>query len=173
MADTVQGSSVRQPISVHCPSPPRNLPGPPESVRSSRRCWTIDVRVSIDSAATPATPLGNPVVLRPSLAARAPAPPHWNRLNVNRSADAAALPLQMEIHIGSAPGAISRSGIASASAPNTTPGRKWPIKCREATAAGSRQLRIDPGGAETWTGRKAPSLWGTSGLMAAFMANEA
>ena len=109
----------------------------------------------------------------PSLPARAPAPPHWNRLNVNGSSDDRAFPLQTVIQIGSAPGAINRPGIASARAPNTTPGRKWPMMWREATGAGSMQLRIEPGGAETCTGRKAPSLWGTSGLTAAFMAKEA
>ena len=44
---------------------------------------------------------------------------------------------------------------------------------REATAAGSRQFRIEPAGAVTCTGRNDPSLCGTSGLTAAFIANEA
>ena len=80
---------------------------------------------------------------------------------------------QMLIQIGSALPATIRSGIALASAPKIALGTKWPTRWREATAAGGRQLRIDPSGAVTWTGRKAPSLWGTSGLIAAFMAKEA
>src|SRR5581483_9666147 len=125
------------------------------------------------SAGTPATPLGKPVVLRPSLIARAPAPPHWNRTKVNGSRVTRRRPRQTLIQIGSEPPAMSRPGIAWARAPKMTQGRRWPTRWREATAAGSSQFRIVPDGAQTWTGRKAPSLWGTSGLTAAFIANEA
>lgn len=50
---------------------------------------------------------------------------------------------------------------------------KWPITCREPTAAGGSAFRIEPGGAVTRTGRNEPSLWGTSGASAALTANEA
>ena len=42
--------------------------------------------------------------------------------------------------------------------------------CRAATAAGHRGLRIEPSGAVTVSGRKLPSLWGTSGQIAHFRA---
>ena len=53
------------------------------------------------------------------------------------------------------------------------PGRKCPITWRDATGAGCSQLRIEPSGAVTCTGRNAPSLCGTSGATAAFIAYEA
>ena len=62
---------------VYWPQPPRNRPGPPESGLISRRSNTIGVRFSITSAGTPATPLGNPMLFRPSFVGRAPVPPHW------------------------------------------------------------------------------------------------
>jgi hypothetical protein len=72
--------------------------------------------------------------------------------------------------IGSAPGAINRPGNALDSAAKITLGIKWPITCRLATGAGSSALRMLPGGALTCTGRKLPSLCGTSGQMAALIA---
>src|SRR2546430_2213490 len=94
-------------------------------------------------------------------------------LHMKNSDDRGHWPRQTEIHTGSAPLAINRPRMALANAPKMTPGRKWPIRCREATAAGSTQLRIDPAGAVTCTGRNEPSLCGTSGLTAALIANEA
>ncbi len=92
---------------------------------------------------------------------------------MNGAAEPGHWPRQIVIQIGSAPPAISRPGSACASAPKITPGRKCPIRWREATAAGSSQFRIEPRGALTCTGRKAPSLCGTSGLTAALIAKEA
>ena len=40
-----------------------------------------------------------------------------------------------------APSASTRSGMTSASAPKTTPGRKWPRMCRAATGAGGSALQ--------------------------------
>ena len=50
---------------------------------------------------------------------------------------------------------------------------KCPTRCREATGAGATQLRIDPSGAVTPTGRNDPALCGTSGATADFSANDA
>ena len=69
----------------------------------------------------------------------------------------------------SKPGAITRFGSACASAPMTAEGRKWPTRWRPATAAGKRAFRIEPSGAITRTGRKLPSLFGTSGEMTHLM----
>ena len=82
-------------------------------------------------------------------------------------------PCQTVIQSASADPASSLPGIAGASAAKITPGRKWPITWREATGAGCSQLRIEPEGAETCTGRNAPALCGTSGAIAAFIAYEA
>ena len=79
-------------------------------------------------------------------------------------------PRNMVIQIDAAPSAIKRSGIAPASAPKIKPGKKCPIKCRAATGAGCNALRMLPGGAVTVTGRKLPSLCGTSGAIAHFTA---
>ena len=62
------------------------------------------------------------------------------------------------------PSAITRSGRACLSAPATTWGRKWPTTWRAATGAGCRALRMLPSGAVILSTRKAPSLFGTSGL---------
>ena len=106
------------------PSPPRAAPAPPESVRSSRRCCTSGVSVSITSAGTPATPLGKPVVLRPSLVgARARAAALEEREGEQVVA-ARPLPRQTVSQIESAPPAISLPGIALASAPKMMPGQQ-------------------------------------------------
>ncbi len=136
------------------------------------RCITSGVRVSYTSAGTPATPLGKPFVCRPSFVARAPAPPDWNSVNVNRSSRPGQVPRQTVSQDDSAPPAISRPGIAFASAPKIVHGSMWPIRWRAATAAGSRQFRIEPSGAVVVTGRNAPSLCGTSGFSAALIAND-
>ena len=65
---------------------------------------------------------------------------------------------------------MTRSGMISLKAPRTACGRKWPTMWRAATAAGNRGLRMLPSGAMVLTGRKLPSLWGTSGQMAHFNA---
>ena len=85
-------------------------PAPPESGRSSLRCMTSAVRVSITSAGTPATPLGKPTLFRPSLVGRAPVPPHWNSMKVNGSSRSGRVPRNTVIQIEAAPSAISRSG---------------------------------------------------------------
>src|ERR1700738_1817406 len=85
---------------VNCPQPPRNLPGPPESVRTSLRSTTSPVRLSMTSEGTPATPLGKPTLFRPSLVGRAAVPPHWKNMNVYGSAAGTGLvPRNMVIQI--------------------------------------------------------------------------
>jgi hypothetical protein len=79
-------------------------------------------------------------------------------------------PRYIEIQTEFAPSAISRSGIALASAPKMRLGRKWPIRWRAPTGAGNVAFRMQPSGAVTWTGRKLPSLCGISGEIAAFTA---
>ena len=69
-----------------------------------------------------------------------------------------------------APSAITRPGRTGASAPKMIPGRKCPTTCRPATGAGGWALSRQPGGAVTVTGRKEPSLFGTSGQSAHFSA---
>ena len=66
------------------------------------------------------------------------------------------------------PSAMTRSGSAWPRAPAITWGRKWPITWRAATAAGRFTFRIEPSGAVMRSGRKAPSLLGTSGLTITF-----
>ena len=116
-------------------------------------------RLSMTSAGTPATPLGKPTALRPSLVGRAPVPPTWNTVRLN----AGSWPRHTLSQMGSALGAMSLPGSALASAVNTAVGTKWPTVCRAATGAGSLAFRMLPAGALTCTGRKLPSLCGTSG----------
>src|SRR6516162_10537861 len=72
------------------PSPPRFVPGPPESVRYSlRRINSGDVD-SVTSTGMLRTPLGNAVADSPSLPGRAPVPPEWKLLMLNGSASISA-----------------------------------------------------------------------------------
>src|SRR5437879_12619309 len=70
----------------------------------------------------------------------------------------------------SAPAAMARAPIAGPRARKMVPGRKCPTIARAATGAGGCAFRMHPGGAITRTGRKLPSLLGTSGPIAALIA---
>src|SRR5215510_14623961 len=105
---TLQLPSPRRANSVNCPSPPRQIPAPPESGRICRFLKTTGDKLSITSAGTPATPLGNPTALSPSFDGRAPVPPTWKMVNVKGG----FWPRQTLSQIGSAPGAIKRPGKA-------------------------------------------------------------
>ena len=74
------------PISTTCPSPPRCLPAPPESGRSSLRQTTIGPTCSVASIDMVRTPLGKAVALIPSSVGRAPLPPLLNiRISARRA----------------------------------------------------------------------------------------
>ena len=60
------------------PSPPRCIPAPPESGRSSLRQMTIGPTCSVASTDMVRTPLGKAVALSPSRRGRAPVPPLLN-----------------------------------------------------------------------------------------------
>ena len=100
-------------------------------------------------------------------------PPSWKTVCTNgRRGAVAALPDGDPERVGRAGEQAVGEGVG-ASAPKMMPGRKCPITWREATGAGCSQLRIEPSGAVTCTGRNAPSLCGTSGATAAFIAYDA
>ena len=96
-------------------------------------------------------------------------PPAENHVNEKWRSVPRSTPVIWVSQSPSKPGAMTRSGSAWASAPMTAEGRKWPTRWRPATAAGNRAFRIEPSGAVTWTGRKLPSLLGTSGEMTHLM----
>ena len=60
------------------PSPPRCIPAPPESGRSSLRQMTMGPTCSVASTDMVRTPLGKAVALSPSRRGRAPVPPLLN-----------------------------------------------------------------------------------------------
>ena len=160
-------------MTSRCPRPPRCVPAPPESGRRLRSMMSSGARASTISAGTPRTPDGNAVLERPSLVGRAPIPPELKKAIENRLPPPApsppcrlSEPENCVIHRLEDPSAITWSGIACARAPWTTAGSHWPTICRPATGAGGWQLRIDPTGAVMVTGRKLPSLFGTSGARA-------
>src|SRR5262249_15976015 len=111
--------------------------------------------VSITSTGDEATPLGKAVVDRPSAVGRAPVPPAEKKTLTKRSRPA---PRTVVSQIPPAPSAITRPGRTRSRAPKTACGMEWPAIWRGATAGGKRQLKIDPSGAVTDTGRKLPSL---------------
>ena len=129
MADTSQDLPERQRISVDCPNPPRNLPAPPESMRSSRWCCNSGVRDSITSTGTPPTPLGKPVVLKPSLdAARSGAAEL--KVAQQETGPCAMLGILLVALLATAISTLAPSllpsipGMACASAPKMTPGHE-------------------------------------------------
>src|ERR1700754_438855 len=76
-------------------------------------------------------------------------------------------PERLMHHSGEPTVAITRSGIALASALITIIGRKWPVSARAPPGAGGVELRMEPCGAVMVTGRITPSLFGISGASTA------
>ena len=64
--------------------------------------------------------------------------------------------------------AVTRSGSASAKAPNSSGITKWPMVCRPADGEGGTALRMQPTGAATVMGCVAPSLLGSLGVVRHF-----
>ena len=104
---------------------------------------------------------GAGVAAVPSSPASAPKPPA-EKYRVANSRPSRRCPITLSRFI--IPGSPwTRSGSASAMAPNTSGAMKWPIMKRAPVEAGGRQFRIDPSGADSSTGLTEPSLFGMSG----------
>ena len=119
------------------------------------------------STGTPCRPEGKAVAERPSADALAPVPPAVGA-TVAQGRPSARRPPVLIVQMLAAPSAID--GITPCNALKTAPGTKWPSTCRPATGAGQRAFRMQPSGAVTRSGRKAPALLGMSGLTRHFSA---
>ena len=161
---------ARAPTSIRWPSPPRRVPGPPESGRSSFLQITAGPACSVASTGMVITPEGKAVASSPSRPGRAPEPPELkSRSSARRASAGASAPGWSEswkLHSAPAPSAGTRSGRSWSSAPNTTSGTMWPMTWRSATGAGGRAFTIVPSGAVTVKGASDPALLGTSGATA-------
>ena len=82
VAKMANSAPSRLPTTMVWPSPPRNLPGPPESCRYSFFQITSGLMASVTSIGTFFTPLGNGVAESPSSVGRAPAPPLWKLITM-------------------------------------------------------------------------------------------
>jgi len=96
------------------------------------------------STGVPRTPDGN--AERPSLVARAPVSPEEKKTYV-KGAPRSSFPATWMPQMLAEPSAMTRAGSAWPRAHAMTCGRKWPMTCRPATAAGRLTLRIEPSGA--------------------------
>ena len=162
MIAIVTGRAVVNCTSNCWPQPPRNVPGPPESVMRALRSISSGNKFSRVSTGVLEILLGKLIADLPSAPADAPMPP----LRKNRPANLRsfpAAPVKFRHQRGDPLAAITRSGTASPRAPKRTSGRKCPMTARAPTETGNLALRIDPSGALTFIGRKLPSLFGTSG----------
>ena len=163
------------------PSPPRCIPAPPESGRSSLRQMTMGPTCSVASTDMVRTPLGKAVALSPSRRGRAPVPP---LLNIKISAGGRSRPPEAPLpeaapprtptarapawkfHSAPEPSAGTTSGRTSARAPRHRSVTKWPITWRTDTGSGGRALRMHPAGALTVNGASEAALLGVPGASA-------
>ena len=77
------------------------------------------------------------------------------------------MPENTAVVLAPLPAAGARSGMAGASAPNTTSMIRWQVCARAATGAGKTALSSEPRGAEISTQSITAWLFGTSGSSSA------
>src|ERR1700730_6967677 len=160
------GAVWRVPASMIWPSPPRNLPGPPESWRYSLRQTMTGDTASVTSIGTFLTPLGKAVGDSPSLLGRAPVPRAWKPMELEGMAFTVSAgspsvrpgpPRANRFHRHEVPSAGTPPPSAWCRQPNITSGNICPVTWRGVTRITDSE----------------PSLFGTLGATMHFTPNEA